>query len=791
MLLEIWSYIASSILDTTEKTQEVNQGDKRDHDFSCMYDILLWPFESSFLVPAAQVPTSSAFKLWKNLFKAFIRCSSLVDTTLPNEACEIFCVRLKNMLKPELLQEAEFYESVCSYMQEVIECVDYASSGILNAHGLSDTLLMAKQKKPLGNLTSLVDVLVLLLEIFYSQYILPDEEQKQVPLLRRGPTSKLKGPLGLVKDFINNIKSASVIRFTIEKLAEPLSVFFSIVDKKKTSVDKQLELLWDVLTSTIERHYLGPYDSDFLATLSPILELSLCHSKRHIKEKSRKFWFATFGPVTSLQYPESLKISLNKAKLRLLPDQGLDSVNEFSVTNFSSSTQESDPIPNAPSAKIHFVKPASANDVKSPAKNSTTGTQSMKPTFVGSVSSAAKNSSTADTQKPTPRKANIEDLPDEIFVKIDPPAPCRQSARQRNSRKRKSYIPALYSELSQDMSQDTNTISSSAESHDACSSVEFLGSDPHLEYAKCTSEEKTIVDEADGEYNPEPDIKKRIIEISSNESEVNTITNNVIIINDTPNEGQEIKYSANDLKSHVGRSEKNSIALSDFELKSSLEKKKRKIEPDEVPASSSAKYRLSSRSCSENFSKVEVEVIGINDSEEIIPSSQNSSENESYMKLSVGDTVHKILLSVEKSSEKTSELFKDPVAPEGIINSTHQFLNSKQSNENKLKTECFEVINDCNGKESVSSLSGLALINENELPSSVEKPLETSTNKIEAHVKKGISESNSSVEMMASGKNVNDEPIFYNTRSMSKGQKSGSNNKNSKRLSKSNNTKLG
>ncbi|XP_035226948.1 telomere-associated protein RIF1-like isoform X2 [Stegodyphus dumicola] len=792
MLLEIWSYIASSLLDTIEKTQEVNQGDKRDHDFSCMYDILLWPFESSFLVPAAQVATSSAFKLWKNLFKAFIRCSSLVDTTLPNEACEIFCVRLKNMLKPELLQEAEFYESVCSYMQEVIQCVDYASSGILNAHGLSDTLLMAKQKKPLGNLTSLVDVLVLLLEIFYSQYVLPDEEQKQVLLPRRGPASKLKGPLGLVKDFINNIKSASIIRFTIEKLAEPLSMFFSVADKKKTFVDKQLEMLWDVLTSTIERHYLGPYDSDFLATLSPILELNLCHSKRHIKEKSRKFWFATFGPVTSLQYPEALKISLNKAKLRLLPDHSLDSVNEFSVANFSSRTQESDPISNTPSAKIHFAIPASVNDVKSPAKNSTTGMQNMKPTFGGSVNSAAKT--TTNTQKPAPRKANIEDLPDEIFVKIDPPVACRQSARQRNFRKRKSYIPALYSELSQDMSQDTNTISSSAESHDACSSVEFPDSDPHLEYAKCTSKEKTIFtgdNVENGEDNLEPDIKKKIIEVSSNENELNMISSDVIIINDTPNEDQEIKYSTNDLTNHAGSSEKNTIALSDFELKSSSEKRKRKIEPDEVPACSSAKYRLSSRSCSDNFNQADIEVIGISDSEEIIPSSQNSSENESYMKLSVGDAAHKILLSVEKSSEKTSELSKDPAAPEEIINNIDELLNCKISDENKPKTECFEVLNDGNSKESVSSIPGLAFVNENKLNSSVKKSLETSTNKIEAHVKKEVSESNSSVKKIVSEKNVNDERIVYKTRSMSKDQKSGSSIKNSRRLSKSNNKKLG
>lgn len=67
-------------------------------------------------------------------------------------------------------------------------------------------------------------------------------------------------------------------------------------------------MLWNVITSSIERYYLGPYDSEFLVLMSPLLETTFSHPRRNIKEKSRRFWFATFGPnASTLKFPESLK----------------------------------------------------------------------------------------------------------------------------------------------------------------------------------------------------------------------------------------------------------------------------------------------------------------------------------------------------------------------------------------------------------------------------------------------------------------------------------------------------
>lgn len=73
----------------------------------------------------------------------------------------------------------------------------------------------------------------------------------------------------------------------------------------------QLEDLWNVVTSSIEIHYMGPYDSEFLTIMNPLLEICISHPRRLVKERSRRFWFATFAPSsTALKIPESFKYDI-------------------------------------------------------------------------------------------------------------------------------------------------------------------------------------------------------------------------------------------------------------------------------------------------------------------------------------------------------------------------------------------------------------------------------------------------------------------------------------------------
>ena len=76
----------------------------------------------------------------------------------------------------------------------------------------------------------------------------------------------------------------------------------------------QNEKLWLDISTSFQNTYRGPYDSDLLATLSPLLVVTLVHSRRSIKSQAVQFWTATFGKSSRLEYPDELKPVLEKAR---------------------------------------------------------------------------------------------------------------------------------------------------------------------------------------------------------------------------------------------------------------------------------------------------------------------------------------------------------------------------------------------------------------------------------------------------------------------------------------------
>ncbi|GFQ95186.1 telomere-associated protein RIF1 [Trichonephila clavata] len=458
ILFEIWSGIASPLLEAIEKTQEVNQGDRQEHDFSCLYDVLLCPFENIFPVSMNQLRIKPAFRLWTNLYKTFVRCASLVPTTLPNEVCEHFCTRLKTYFKDDLLKEPQYFEAVCFLLQTVLESIDFSSVGSSSTSGFSNGSLLMKKKKPLGNLTSFIDLLSLLLTSFYVNYIEHEDDiyQSCTPKAqRKSHISKAAVPLDLVKTFFGNLKTGSVIACVLEELASSLSKFFVVSQKKANAsiIGAKLEVLWNVVTSSIELHYLGPYDTDFLTTICLLLESSIPHPRRHIKERSRRFWFATFAPVvSSLKLPESLKTILKKSKLSLMPDENISSLEDYTCTHASDIIEdEIVTFENVPNLKESIIKPFEISKVTEP-----------KP-VKEAESKIPKESKTSIR--------NIDELPSSEFVKIDSPTPLSMTPRRRSVRHRKSFIPSMYTDLSQ--SQDT-TFGGSSESFETSSSCEIM-----------------------------------------------------------------------------------------------------------------------------------------------------------------------------------------------------------------------------------------------------------------------------------------------------------------------------
>lgn len=69
----------------------------------------------------------------------------------------------------------------------------------------------------------------------------------------------------------------------------------------------QLEKLWADVCTMIQSRYSGPYDSDLLNHLSPLLQATFLHSRRQIKNQTVLLWNATFSRSAPLTYPDELQ----------------------------------------------------------------------------------------------------------------------------------------------------------------------------------------------------------------------------------------------------------------------------------------------------------------------------------------------------------------------------------------------------------------------------------------------------------------------------------------------------
>ncbi|GFS89665.1 telomere-associated protein RIF1, partial [Nephila pilipes] len=410
--------------------------------------------------------------------------------------------------------EPQYFEAVCSLLQNVLESIDFSSVGSSSTSGFGNGSLLMKKKKPLGNLTSFVDLLSFLLTCFYANYIEHEDDiyQSCTPKAqRKGHISKTAVPLDLLKTFFGNLKTGSVISSVLEELAVPLSKFFAITQKKANAniIGAKLEVLWNVVTSSIEIHYLGPYDTDFLTTMCPLLESSITHFRRHIKERSRRFWFATFAPViSSLTLPESFKNILKKSKLSLMPDENVSSLEDCMYNPASDSIEdEIVNFENVTSLKESSVKTSEVSKVNESKSTKEAESKVMK-------------------EKKLSINKNVDELSSSEFVKIDNPTYVSLTPRRRSFRNRKSFIPTMYNDLSQ--SQDT-TLGGSSESFDTSSSCEIV------EFKSLEECDKPLVASSkNGNFNEDAEksvVSSKIIDLHDSTSSIEILTSMNGIVN--------------------------------------------------------------------------------------------------------------------------------------------------------------------------------------------------------------------------------------------------------------------
>ncbi|XP_004870087.2 telomere-associated protein RIF1 isoform X1 [Heterocephalus glaber] len=344
-LWRMWSIIVTPLTEFINQTNEVNQGDALEHNFSAIYSALALPIHHIFAVQRLPVVTMKALlQTWSELYRVFARCAALVATAEENLCCEELSSKIMSILDDEAFLNLWFLDRIIHIITVIVDCIDFSPYNtkyqrkVKSPQRSSD---WAKKKKdPLGKLASLVKLIV---RVICSFHTLSFKEAHSDALLGVGNSI-----ISMISNLLGHISLPSVIRKIFAVLTRPLALFYENskldeVPKVYSSLNNKLEkLLGEIITCL--QSCAGTYDSELLEQLSPLLCIIFLHKNKQIRKQSAQFWNATFAKVMTLNYPEELKPVLREAKqkvLLLLP--GLENVEiiEESSGSYSDATENS------------------------------------------------------------------------------------------------------------------------------------------------------------------------------------------------------------------------------------------------------------------------------------------------------------------------------------------------------------------------------------------------------------------------------------------------------------------
>ncbi|XP_058404937.1 telomere-associated protein RIF1 isoform X2 [Diceros bicornis minor] len=345
-LWRMWSIIITPLTELINQTNEVNQGDALEHNFSAIYGALTLPINHIFSVqtfPAATMKT--LLRTWSELYRAFARCAALVATAEENLCCEELSSKIISGLEDEGLSNLLFLDRIIHIITVMVDCIDFSPYNnkyqpkVKSPQRPSDW--SKKKKDPLGKLASLFKLIVRVICSFHA-LTLKEVHSDTLVAIGSSITSILSNVLG-------RISLPSMIRKIFATLTRPLALFYensklAEVPQVYSCLNNKLEKLLGEIIACLHFSYTGTYDSELLEQISPLLCIVFLHKNKQIRKQSAQFWNATFAQVTMLIYPEELKPVLRQAKqkfLLLLP--GLENVEimEESSGPYSEETENS------------------------------------------------------------------------------------------------------------------------------------------------------------------------------------------------------------------------------------------------------------------------------------------------------------------------------------------------------------------------------------------------------------------------------------------------------------------
>nr|XP_045002764.1 telomere-associated protein RIF1 isoform X3 [Jaculus jaculus] len=345
-LWRMWSSIVTPLTGWINQTNEVNQGDALEHNFSAIYGALILPVNHIFSVqrfPMAAMKT--LLKTWSELYRAFARCAALVATAEENLCCEELSSKIMLCSEDEALSNLLFLDRIAHVITVMVECIDFSPCDIKYQPQIKSPQRSSdwskKKKEPLGKLASLFKLIV---RVIHSFHTLSFKENHSDALLAVGNSI-----INMLSNIFGHISLSSMIRKVVATFSRPLALLYenpkpNEIPKVYSCLNNKLEKLLGEMIACLQFSYTGAYDSELLEELSPLLCITFLHKNKQIRKQSAVFWNATFAKVIALVYPEELKPVLRQAKenvLLLLP--GLEDVEmmEESSGPYSNTTENS------------------------------------------------------------------------------------------------------------------------------------------------------------------------------------------------------------------------------------------------------------------------------------------------------------------------------------------------------------------------------------------------------------------------------------------------------------------
>ncbi|NWU85535.1 RIF1 protein, partial [Onychorhynchus coronatus] len=481
-LWRMWSIVVNPLTEWINQTNEVNQGDALEHNFSAVYSALLLPVSHIFPTQGFPQPSmKSLLRSWSELYRAFARCAALVATAEENVCCEELCAKILAGLEGETPVMFSMLEGLTHVVSVMVDCINFAPYGTKyqpkTRSPQTPSDWSKKKKEPLGKLASLFKLLVMLLDSFH---VFSSQETRSETLISVGPSL-----LAALHSIISHISLPSLMGTMVAIFSKPLAVFYEKTNLSENSLVSslpQLEKLLAEILQCLQSHCTGSYDSEMLEQLSPLLCAGFQHRSKQIRNQCAQFWNSTFAKTASLTYPEELQSVLSQAKKKvplLLPGFESIEMGEECSGPFSDTMENSQLDAKISGMEVKLGQKRSSilahvNDQKNDGKDKSSNVQ-VTPAKLKLEFSSLK----------TPSEVLLEEEKSVDFVFIPPETKARVLTEHQKEvlRSKRVDIPAMYNNL--DASQDTTLFSQYTQSQE-----DSLEVSPLIENAKEDTESK-------------------------------------------------------------------------------------------------------------------------------------------------------------------------------------------------------------------------------------------------------------------------------------------------------------